>query len=79
MTFGLDEYYGLGNDHWKKIPAILNDITAETIRKAAEKYLQLDRATISVVHPEQLSEATITEMWKPASAKQQKRQAELSL
>ena len=79
MTFGLDEYYGLGNDHWKKIPAILNDITAETIRKSAEKYLQLDRATISVVHPEQLSEATITEMWKPAPAKQQKRSAELSM
>lgn len=79
MTFGLDEYYGLGNDHWKKIPAILNDITAETIRKSAEKYLQLDRATISVVHPEQLSEATITEMWKPAQPKQQKRSAELSL
>lgn len=67
MTFGLDEYYGLGYEHWKMIPEILGAITSDTIREAAAKYLRFDRAVISVVHPAHLMESTVADLWNGGS------------
>jgi zinc protease len=73
MTFGLDEYYGLGFDHYKRIAHIINAISAEEVRRAAAKYITLDRATISVVHPEPLQEASVAEMWQPKTVRTPRR------
>lgn len=63
MLFGLDEAYGLGFDHYQKIPDLIRSITAKEIQLAAQKFLKVNAAVISVVHPEKLAEERIEEAW----------------
>ncbi|NBX92387.1 MAG: insulinase family protein [Proteobacteria bacterium] len=64
MMFGLDEAYGLGFDHSLRVADRIKSITAEEIRAIAEKYLHLDKATISIVHNQQVEEAFIRHAWE---------------
>lgn len=67
MIFGLDEAYGLGYDYSLKIADKIKSITAEEIRQTAEKYLQLDKATLSIVHNQEVEEAFIRHAWEGRS------------
>jgi len=63
MLYGLDELYGMGYRHHFDIPGYIKNITAAEIQKTAQKYLLPDRATLSIVHPEKLDEATVLKAW----------------
>jgi len=64
MMFGLDEAYGLGFDFSQKISEKIKSISAEEIRKVAQKYLVLDRATLSIVHNQEVERAFIEQAWE---------------
>lgn len=64
MVYGLDEMYGLGFDFSDHLDEQIKSISAETVRAAAEKYLCLDRAVISVVHNQQMESAFIRHSWE---------------
>ncbi len=64
MLFGLDETYGMGHDYSLKTPDIVRSLTAKDVQAAAEKYLQLEAATISIVHPEELSRERVEAAWR---------------
>ncbi|MFH1848131.1 MAG: insulinase family protein, partial [Candidatus Omnitrophota bacterium] len=42
LTASLDELYGLGYDYFTKYESRLNSVTAEDVKKAANKYLRPD-------------------------------------
>ena len=46
-----NELLGLGYDHFRKYPEKINNVTAEDVLKAAQKYILLDNYVISVVGP----------------------------
>lgn len=64
MVYGLDEMYGLGFDFSNHLEEQIRSISAETIRTVAEKYLQLDKAVISVVHNQEMEPAFIRHSWE---------------
>ncbi len=47
----LDELYGLGFDHYKKMKAAIEKITLEDIRRVANKYFQNKPAVLAMVRP----------------------------
>lgn len=63
MLFGLDEVYGLGYAHSQGVPDLVKSLTANEIREAAQRYLKVDSATISIVHNEELPEDRVREAW----------------
>ncbi len=48
----LNELLGLGHDHFKKYPGIIESITAEEIERAVKRYIDLERYVISTVGAE---------------------------
>ena len=63
MLFGLDQAYGLGHDHYRKVPDIIKGITAEAIREAAERYLKTSEPVISIVHDRDDIRDQVQEAW----------------
>lgn len=63
MLFGLDEVYGLGYDHFMRVPEIIKSITAEQVRNAARKFLTIDKAVFSIVHNEPLDPEVVKNAW----------------
>ncbi|MBI4403351.1 MAG: insulinase family protein [Deltaproteobacteria bacterium] len=63
MLFGLDESYGLGYDHSIKVADLMQSVTAKQILEAAHRYVQLDKAILSIVHPTPLEEEQVHRMW----------------
>jgi zinc protease len=64
MMFGLDEMYGLGFDFSLKLADKIKSVSAEDIRRIAEKYLILDKAVLSIVHNQEMEEAFIRHAWE---------------
>jgi len=82
MLYGLDEIYGLGFDHSYKVPEIIKAITAKDIQTAAQKYLVPERAVISIVHNQTLSEDQVRRAWnveRPVVAKSREKRVHSSL
>ena len=46
-----NELLGLGYDHFRKYPEKINNVTAEDVLKATQKYILPDNYVISVVGP----------------------------
>ncbi len=46
------ELYGLGYDHFRRYPGLIESVTAEDVLHVARKYITLDRYVISIVGPE---------------------------
>jgi zinc protease len=67
MLFGLDEFYGVGFDQSRRVPDIIKKVTAEEIRAAAQKFLRFDHATLSIVHPEAITEDAVHRAWENRS------------
>jgi len=67
LVYGLDEVYGLGFDHALRVADNIESVKSDKIRNAAARYLTLDRATISIVHPEPLGTSSIENLWKQGS------------
>ena len=63
MLFGLDEMYGLGFDFSLKLAEHIKALSAEDIRRTAEKYLTLDSAVISMVHNQEFEQSFIEHAW----------------
>lgn len=78
LLFGLDEFYGMGFDHSLKTPELIRTITGEDIQKAAQKYLCLDRAVISIVHREPIDEKQIKAALGRSSAPSEPKQVAVS-
>jgi zinc protease len=51
MTTALDELYGLGFAHTDTEDALYEAVTADQIKKSAQKYLKPDALVIAVVKP----------------------------
>ncbi len=82
MLYGLDEIYGLGFDHSYTVPEIIKRLTAKDIQTAAQKYLVPERAIISIVHNETLSEDQVRKAWnveRPKLVKSREKTASSSL
>ncbi len=73
MLYGLDETYGYGHLHSLEYPKKIQEVTAETILRVAQKYLQPQQAVISLVHPEQISEEAIYSAWTGNAKRSQSR------
>jgi zinc protease len=56
QTCALDELYGLGYRHSFNTKVRMNNLTAETIRKAAEEIFRPDRKAVTLVLPENKKE-----------------------
>lgn len=63
MLYALDEIYGLGFDHSYTVPEIIKSITAKQIQTAAQKYLVPERAVMSIVHNQELSDERVAQAW----------------
>ncbi len=75
LLFGLDEFYGLGYLHSLELPDIIRALSAEQIRTAAQQYLKLDQAVISIVHPTPLEERKVRQAWGQNSSRSTVREA----
>ncbi|MFM8268941.1 MAG: M16 family metallopeptidase [Pseudomonadota bacterium] len=64
MMFGLDEMYELGFDFSNKLAEKVKGLSAEEIRRTAEKYLLLDKAILSIVHNQEVEKAFIRHAWE---------------
>jgi zinc protease len=54
----LDELYGLGFDHYKKMKAAVEKITLEEVKRVANKYFQNKPAVLAIVRPKPKQSAT---------------------
>ncbi|MFL6542679.1 MAG: M16 family metallopeptidase [Chthoniobacterales bacterium] len=63
-TFGhvaaLDELYGLGFDHYKELEPTVNAITAEEVKRVAQKYFREQPYVIATVRPPESRSKSIT-------------------
>jgi len=64
MLFGLDEAYGQGYRHALEVADIMKAVTAQEIQAAAQKYLRPDRATISMVHNQDVESEIVRYAWE---------------
>lgn len=64
MMFGLDEMYGLGFDFSLKLAEKVKSLSLEDVRSTAEKYLNLEKAVISVVHNQDMEKTFIEHAWQ---------------
>jgi zinc protease len=69
MMYGLDEIYGLGFDHSLTISEKIRAVSAVDIQKAAQKFLKLNQATLSVVHKEDVGEDAVHSAWEGRTTK----------
>jgi zinc protease len=53
FTMGLDELYKLGYDNITQYEKQINAVTKEDVKRAAEKYLTLDKYAIAIVKPKE--------------------------
>ncbi len=51
-SLALNELYSLGYDEYRRYPEKINAVTAEDVLRVARRFVQLDRATITVVRPD---------------------------
>jgi len=63
MLYGLDEIYGMGYNHSLSLPDKIRSLTSEELMAAARKFLKVDDATFSIVHPEPVSDDLVREAW----------------
>jgi len=53
----------MGYNHSLSLPDKIRSLTSEELMAAARKFLKVDDATFSIVHPEPVSDDLVREAW----------------